>query len=563
MTDSIVYGPVPSRRLGLSLGINNIPPKRCSYSCIYCQVGYTTRQQIERETFYDPAEIVSQVGTRLAAAAKNGEHIDYLAFVPDGEPVLDANLGIEIERLRPLGIPVAVITNSSLLWREDVRRDLMKADWVSIKVDAVTPAVWHDINKPVRNLSLPAVLGGIEKFAASFEGILATETMLVRGVNDSIEEIRKVADFLSKLRPSTAWISIPTRPPARSILPAREDTVIAAYEIFQELISSVECLIGYEGNAFAGTGNPREDILSITSVHPMREDAMAAFLQKTGGTHDIVTRLIDEGKLLYLEFQGKKFYQRKFAGCSKESRLIDVHGIIKNSGTETEVRLQEESPFESQAEQYDAWFDADGSIVFATELMALRPLLPALPKPWLEIGVGTGRFAAELGIETGIEPSESCRKIAAGRGIDVHPGKGEQHIFNAGSFGAVFILTTLCFVDSPRDVLKEAARILVPGGKLVLGIILKESEWGQWYHRQKQAGHRFYRFATIYDYTQTRDMLQQAGFSIENIVSTLFQPPEKVSRIEDPVPGYSPEAGFTVILAGLASDHTTTPGEKL
>ncbi|MGD9237213.1 MAG: radical SAM protein, partial [Desulfobacterales bacterium] len=134
----IAFGPVPSRRLGRSLGINNIPAKICTYSCVYCQVGKTTRMQIERAPFYRPEEIFRDVENKIEQAQRKGESIDYLTFVPDGEPTLDANLGQEIELLKSLGPKVAVITNGSLIWRKDVRSALAKADWVSFKIDSLT-----------------------------------------------------------------------------------------------------------------------------------------------------------------------------------------------------------------------------------------------------------------------------------------------------------------------------------------------------------------------------------------------------------------------------------------
>ena len=131
----ITFGPVPSRRLGRSLGINNIPPKVCSYSCAYCQVGRTTQMEVERRPFYRPEEILDEVREKVENSWEQGKAIDYLTFVPDGEPTLDINLGREIEILKPLGIKVAVISNASLIWNEGVREVLSKADWVSLKVE--------------------------------------------------------------------------------------------------------------------------------------------------------------------------------------------------------------------------------------------------------------------------------------------------------------------------------------------------------------------------------------------------------------------------------------------
>ena len=208
------------------------------------------------------------------------------------------------------------------------------------------------------------------------------------------------------------------------------------------------------------------------------------------------------------------------------------------------------SPFDTLALEYDAWFDRDGSLIFFIEVKAFKSLLPSLPKPWLEIGVGSGRFAQALGIKAGIDPSIKLVEMARRRGINAFLGRGEQELFGEESFGAVFLIVTLCFLDSSLDVLKEANRILIPGGKIVLGLVLKESPWGQFYQAQKARGHRFYRYATFYTYDESLKLLEQAGFSTEKVVSMLFQKPGKVQHVEKPKEGYFPDAGFTIIVAG-------------
>jgi len=311
LTSPLVYGPVPSRRLGRSLGINNIPPKKCSYSCIYCQLGSTADMQFRREAFYEPLELARSVRERVRQLREKGELIDYLAFVPDGEPTLDINLGKEIELLRALGIKIAVITNASLIWREDVRRDLQKADWVCLKVDAVTPDIWHSIDRPYEKVKLDNILEGILGFAKSFQGELTSETMLIRGVNDSDREIRKIAAFLAALKPAKAYLAIPTRPPAERIEPATEQALNNAYQTFSKRLSNVEYLIGYEGDVFSSTGNAVDDLLSITAVHPMREEAVMGLLDRLNTGWEIVQELINNGSLVELEYQEKKFYARR------------------------------------------------------------------------------------------------------------------------------------------------------------------------------------------------------------------------------------------------------------
>ena len=306
------FGPVPSRRLGRSLGINNIPPKVCTYSCVYCQVGRTTERRVERRRFYDPEEIVRDVRDKVEKARAAGESIDYLTFVPDGEPTLDVHLGREIEMLRPLGIPIAVITNASLVWREDVRADLMKADWVSLKVDAVQNEIWRRIDRPRRSVQLTAILDGTLEFAGAYAGRLVTETMLVEGVNDGEGCIREVARFLARLRPAIAYLGIPTRPPAETWVYAPGEAAInLIYQVLTDQLERVEYLIGYEGNAFAFTGNAEQDLLSITAVHPMREDAVHEFLLRAEADWSMVYRLIARDQLVETAYRGHKFYVRR------------------------------------------------------------------------------------------------------------------------------------------------------------------------------------------------------------------------------------------------------------
>ncbi len=330
----IAFGPVPSRRLGRSLGINNIPPKVCTYSCAYCQLGRTIKMQVERQAFYEPERILQDVQDKVEEAKGVGESIDYLTFVPDGEPTLDVNLGREIELLRPLHIEIAVITNGSLIWREDVREALMKADWVSLKVDAVQQDVWRRVDRPHGALRLDAILDGALQFAREFEGQLVTETMLVEGLNDSGDQIEQVAGFLADLRPSMAYLSIPTRPPAETWARTPQEAVVnRAYQILSEGVDRdgkhplVEYLIGYEGNAFACTSDVEQDLLSITSVHPMREEAVSEFLERAGGDWSVVRDLLAQRQFVETEYGGRKFYLRRLcrSGAGAEHQSAQEH----------------------------------------------------------------------------------------------------------------------------------------------------------------------------------------------------------------------------------------------
>ncbi|RKZ39382.1 MAG: radical SAM protein [Gammaproteobacteria bacterium] len=308
-----IFGPIPSRRLGRSLGINNIPPKACSYYCTYCQVGPTEETEIALRHFYGADYLVKLVKERVAQLKKQGEAIDHLSFVPDGEPTLDADLGETIDKLRPLGIKIAIITNGSLLWREDVRETLKKADWVSLKVDTVDEKIWHRLNIPHRNLKLTSILEGMMIFAKEYKGTLVTETMLVKDRNVSEKAAIGIANFIHRLEPKKAYFLIPTRPPAIStIYPPSEAELNQVYQIVSRKISNIEYLTGYEGNAFVSTGNPTEDLLSITAVHPMREEAVRELLATNQADWIIVENLLREGKIMETEYEGKIFYMRRF-----------------------------------------------------------------------------------------------------------------------------------------------------------------------------------------------------------------------------------------------------------
>lgn len=312
MDYSIGFGPVPSRRLGRSLGINNIPPKACTYSCIYCQVGRTIDIQAERRSFYEPEKIQQAIEEKVKKTLEAGEHIDYLTFVPDGEPTLDVNLGREIEQLKPLGIKIAVISNGSLMLREDVRQDLRKADLVSLKIDSVIPVNWRRINRPPSSLNLPEILDGVLEFAKTYNGKLITETMLIRHVNHYENQISKIANFLAELKPFKAYLSIPIRPPALEWVQApRSNSVNRAYQILKHRVDSVEYLIGYEGNEFSSTGHVDQDLLSITAVHPLREDAVGKLLSHAQAEWDVVNTLIEKGLIIKEEYEGRIFYLRK------------------------------------------------------------------------------------------------------------------------------------------------------------------------------------------------------------------------------------------------------------
>lgn len=314
MRSRIPFGPVPSRRLNCSLGINHIPPKICTYSCVYCQLGKTLNLTDKRQTFYEPEEIKRQVEKKVKELKEKGERIDYLSFVPDGEPLLDINLGKEIDLLKGIGIPIAVISNGTFLISKKAREELCRADWVSLKIDAVTEEVWRRIERPHPDIILKDVLNGMIKFSDEYRGELNTETMFIDKINDMKEEIKCIADFIGKLNPNKSYIAVPTRPPqCKWVKPPEEKVINTAYNIFKERMENVELLLGYAGSQFAQSGNARNDILDITAVHPMTEEDLNELLMKSNEDWKVISRLIEEGEIIEIKYCNRKFFMRALA----------------------------------------------------------------------------------------------------------------------------------------------------------------------------------------------------------------------------------------------------------
>jgi wyosine [tRNA(Phe)-imidazoG37] synthetase (radical SAM superfamily) len=309
----ISFGPVPSRRLGRSLGINNIiSPKVCSYNCIYCQVGETSRRSINREPFFEPEAIYENVEKHIKQLSKDN-YPDYLTFVSNGEPALDKNIGKAIELLKSLAIPIAVITNASLLFNKQVRDDLHLADWVSLKMDAGDNETWQKINRPAPALNFEKTIENIMLFASGFKGILCTETMIIDGINDSVNNITAVSELVKNIEPKKAYLAIPIRPPAEvSVNQPDSEKLNMAWHIFNKSHINTEFLTGFEGTDAGFTGNIYDDILNITAVHPLRHDSLIKLLKNDNADYSVVKSLIKQRLIRSIIYNGKKYYLREY-----------------------------------------------------------------------------------------------------------------------------------------------------------------------------------------------------------------------------------------------------------
>jgi len=293
-----VYGPVPSRRLGRSLGVSPIPSKTCSYSCVYCQLGRTNHLQIKRESFFSKHDIFAETIKYCQTTIP-----DYITFAGDGEPTLCRDLGWLIRHIKTsLRIPTAVITNSSLLYRKDIRQDLEKADVVIPSIDAGDARLYNIINRPHSGIDFHTMVNGLIDFSQEFSGKLWLEIMLVKGLNDSPEEINKIAKIIDKIKPNRVYLLTPTRPPAESwVTPPYSGSLLKAQELLKEVIPIVEYETGeIELDNF---NNATQSIIEIGSRHPMRREQIEQ-IEKHFKEQGTIDQLIKEGKLIEQNYNG-------------------------------------------------------------------------------------------------------------------------------------------------------------------------------------------------------------------------------------------------------------------
>ncbi len=214
---SQIFGPVPSRRLGFSLGVDTIPFKTCSLDCIYCQLGKTTNKTVQRKEYIMADGILKE----LEKVFKEGKRIDYITFSGSGEPTLNSKIGEMIDRIKKLtSIPVAVLTNGTLLYLPQVQEELSRADIVIPSLDAVSQDVFEKVNRPHPSLNIDRVIFGISSFSRKFKGKIWLEIMLVKGINNSLEKIRKTAKIIKDINLEKIQLNTVVRPPAEEFAQA-------------------------------------------------------------------------------------------------------------------------------------------------------------------------------------------------------------------------------------------------------------------------------------------------------------------------------------------------------
>ena len=303
-----IFGPVPTRRLGQSLGIDPVPLKTCNWNCVYCQLGRSIPMVNERKEFYPADEILAEAKNALLSH-QPGE-IDWVTFVGSGETTLHANLGWLLREVKKItGLPVAVITNGSLLHLSEVRQELLAADAVLPSLDAGTPELYQHINRPYPGLSFESFLDGLISFSEEYQGNLWVEVMLVKDLNDTEDQLNKIASALQQIKPDEIHIMQPTRPPVETwVKPPSDDGLRRALDILGD---TARVIHPASGSYDLGEEKSIVDaVVGIVTRHPMREEELVETLKNltAGDVTVTLSTLAESDKLQVVERNGIRYW---------------------------------------------------------------------------------------------------------------------------------------------------------------------------------------------------------------------------------------------------------------
>jgi wyosine [tRNA(Phe)-imidazoG37] synthetase (radical SAM superfamily) len=301
---SYTYGPVPSRRLGLSLGVDIVPPKICTLDCVYCQLGRTPRTSTTRGDFVDIEAVLAEIKGKLDA----GLQADYITLGGSGEPTMNSRLGDLIDGIRRLtDIPVAILTNGTLFYREDVRAECAKADVVAPSLDAGDAATFEAVNRPNPDITIDKLVSGLEQFRREFHGQIWLEVFLIAGVNTDPEEIERIKGLIQRIRPDKIHLNTAVRPPAE------QDVLAVPRDMLDRIARQIGGVCEVVGEAPAGLSERHEtraeaDVISVLKRRPCSiEDICTGLGMHRNEAVKHVTRLQEMG-IVHSEQRGDVTY---------------------------------------------------------------------------------------------------------------------------------------------------------------------------------------------------------------------------------------------------------------
>jgi wyosine [tRNA(Phe)-imidazoG37] synthetase (radical SAM superfamily) len=301
---SHIFGPVPSRRLGRSLGIDLVPPKTCTYDCLYCQVGLTTEKTIKRKSWIAVDEIIVELKNKLSAKP------DCITLSGSGEPTLYSDCGKLIAEIKKItSVPVVVITNGSLLFMPDVRKDLLNADIVLPTLDEGDEETFVKINRPAEGITFDKMLQGLIDFRREYKGKYWLEVFLIAGINDSDDEIDKIADCIKMIQPDKVQLNTVSRPPAEKVSALTKERL---EEIAKRIGKNAEVIADFKGNAGENFNAKADDVLEMLMRRPCSADDIAAGLKIPKlEVLKLVEELVKSGQIEPVSLNNKIYYKNK------------------------------------------------------------------------------------------------------------------------------------------------------------------------------------------------------------------------------------------------------------
>ena len=461
-----VYGPVLSRRLGRSLGVDIVPFKICTYDCVYCQLGRTTNKTIERREYVAVENVLAELKRKLAA----GDTPDYISLAGSGEPTLNEGIGELIDKIKHLtDIPVAVLTNGSLLWMGEVRDALMAADLVLPSLDAGDEGLFRYINRPHENISFDRMVDGLAAFVGCFPREVWLEVFLLAGVTSIPAEVKKIAALAGKIRPSRVQLNTVSRPPAEEFaLSLSSDQMREAKGLFPgevDIISEKQC----EG-------------LRSSMIHEAREADILALIRRRPCTAEDVA-----GGLGIHVTEALKHLEKLVAAQKVDTAFTGARHFYSATGPEEDIPRGGPRDGERYAQSCRTEFWKG---VFRKEVDYLLQHLEG-SKDVLSVGCGPAIIEdalSERGFQvTGLDISREVLALAPD-GVRTVAARAEEMPFPSSSFDAVLYVASLQFIEDYRKAMENTARVLRPNGKLVVMLINPESS----FFKEKRGAPRSY-----------------------------------------------------------------------
>jgi wyosine [tRNA(Phe)-imidazoG37] synthetase (radical SAM superfamily) len=303
-----IYGPVPSRRLGFSLGVDILPFKTCSLDCVYCQLGPTIKKTVQRQKYFSGKKVLQEIKKALDSS----QRIDAITFSGSGEPTLNASIGKLIREIKKItSVPIVVLTNSTLLTHKAVRESLSAADLVVPSLDAATQEVFDRVNRPHPSLKIHRIIEGLKKFRQEFKGKIWLEVLLVKGITDSPSHLQKIKEAIAGINPDRVQLNTVVRPPAvASVHPLSSN---ALEKIRKFLGKKAEVIAEFDKiQHFPSSLNLQNVILSLVKRRPVTLSDMSLSLGKhKNELIKYIDYLLKKNRIKYVIHQGKKYYEPK------------------------------------------------------------------------------------------------------------------------------------------------------------------------------------------------------------------------------------------------------------